>query len=52
MTWRTATVPTDRLAALLASIRSDGGTVTSSHPDCGQVCVIWTTVDGRTAFPA
>ena len=32
MTWHTATIATDRMAALLTTIRSTGGTVTQSRP--------------------
>jgi hypothetical protein len=43
MTWNTAVVAFDRLAALLGTIRSGGGTVTSSRPTAGGVSVTWTT---------
>lgn len=43
MTWNTVVVAIDRLAALLSTIRSDGGTVTSSRPTAGGVAVTWTT---------
>lgn len=43
MTWHDATVPADRLGALLQTIRNDGGTVTSSQPDGDGVRVRWTT---------
>lgn len=42
MTWHTATVPTAALAALLARIRSHGGTVTGSRPEPAGVHVTWT----------
>jgi hypothetical protein len=45
MTWHTTTVPTDDLAETLAEIRSVGGTVTSSQPEAGAVCLTWTTYD-------
>ena len=32
MTWHTVTIATDRMAALLTTIRSTGGTVTQSRP--------------------
>ena len=32
MTWHTATVPVDRMSALLTTIRSTGGTVTHCLP--------------------
>ncbi len=43
MTWNTATVATDRLAKFLATIRSTGGTITSSRPEADGVRVTWTT---------
>ena len=43
MTWHTVVVAVDRLATLLATIRTSGGTITSSRPDAGRVCVTWTT---------
>jgi len=43
MTWHDATVPTDGLTALLASIRDEGGTVTSCKPEAEGVHVTWTT---------
>lgn len=43
MTWHTATVATDRMAALLATIRSTGGTVTHCQPQTGVVRLTWTT---------
>jgi hypothetical protein len=46
MTWHTATVPTEALAALLARIRSGGGTIACSTPSTGGVRVTWMTVSG------
>ena len=43
MTWNSTTVPNDRLAALLMTIRSTGGTVTNSKPQTDHVRVTWTT---------
>jgi len=43
MTWNTVVVALDRLAALLSTIRSGGGTITSSRPTTGGVAVTWTT---------
>ena len=43
MTWHTATVPADRLGALLASIRTAGGVVAYSRPGASGVRVTWTT---------
>ena len=43
MTWHSTTVPTDRLAALLMTIRGTGGTVTNSKPQVDGVRVTWTT---------
>ncbi len=43
MTWNTATVAADRLTELLATIRSTGGTITSSRPGADGVRVTWTT---------
>ena len=43
MTWNTVVVALDRLAALLATIRTSGGTITSSRPTAGGVAVTWTT---------
>jgi hypothetical protein len=43
MTWHSATVPTERLAALLMTIRGTEGTVTSSEPQDDGVHVTWTT---------
>ena len=42
MTWHSTTVPNDRLAALLMTIRGTGGTVTSSQPQADGVNVTWT----------
>ena len=44
MTWHTATVPSEALASLLATIRSVGGTIACSTPGNGGVRVTWTTV--------
>ncbi len=43
MTWHTATVPTDRMSALLRTIRSTGGTVTHCQPQKDCVRLTWTT---------
>jgi hypothetical protein len=43
MTWHTVVVAVERLAALLATIRTGGGTVTSCRPQPDGVCVTWTT---------
>jgi hypothetical protein len=43
MTWHTVVVASDRLAALLTTIRTDGGTITSCRPDVDRVSVTWTT---------
>ena len=43
MTWQSATVPTDRLASLLTTIRGTGGKVTHSKPQVDGVHVTWTT---------
>jgi hypothetical protein len=43
MTWSTVVVALDRLAALLTTIRTSGGTVTSSRPTAGGVAITWTT---------
>jgi hypothetical protein len=43
MTWHTVVVAIDRLTALMATIRTSGGTITSCRPDAGRVCVTWTT---------
>jgi hypothetical protein len=43
MTWHSATIPMDGLASLLTSIRSLGGTITSSRPQPSGVGVTWTT---------
>jgi hypothetical protein len=43
MNWHSATVPTERLAALLTTIRGTGGTVTNSQPQADRVRVTWTT---------
>jgi len=42
MTWRSTTVPTQQLPALLATIRRDGGTVVSTKPQTDHVLVTWT----------
>ena len=42
MTWNTVVVAMDRLAALLATIRTSGGTITSCRPEAGRVSVTWT----------
>ena len=42
MTWNTAIVSAERLAALLAAIRTVRGTVTSSMPRSDGVHVTWT----------
>jgi len=47
MTWHTATVPPDRLAPLLASIRRAGGVVTSSRPQRDGVRITWTSAAPR-----
>lgn len=47
MTWHTATVPRDGLAPLLASIRREGGVVTSSLPQREEVRVTWTSAGPR-----
>jgi hypothetical protein len=47
MTWHTATVPRDRLARLLVSIRQAGGVVTSSRPQREEVRVTWTSAAPR-----
>jgi hypothetical protein len=39
MTWNSTTVPTDRPAALLMTIRSTGGTVTHAKPHTDGVRV-------------
>jgi hypothetical protein len=44
MTWHIDVVPREGLAALLARIRSMGGTVACSMPDADGVRVTWTTV--------
>jgi hypothetical protein len=44
MRWHTATVPSEALASLLATIRSAGGTVACSTPCASGVRVTWTTV--------
>jgi hypothetical protein len=43
MTWHTVTVATDRLAALLTTIRSTGGTVRQCKPQTDGVQLTWTT---------
>jgi hypothetical protein len=43
MTWNTVTVPADRLGALLTTIRTTGGTITSCCPGRDGVVVTWTT---------
>jgi hypothetical protein len=43
MTWHTATVAIDRMAALLTTIRSTGGTVTHCQPQTDGVRLTWTT---------
>jgi hypothetical protein len=43
MTWHTATVSAEGLAALLMTIRGTEGTVTSSEPQADGVHVTWTT---------
>ena len=43
MTWNTVVVAMDRLAALLVTIRTSGGTITSCRPEDGRVTVTWTT---------
>ena len=43
MTWHTVTIATDRMAALLTTIRSTGGTVTHCQPQTDGVRVTWTT---------
>ena len=43
MTWHAATIATDRMAALLTTIRSSGGTVTNPGPQADGVRLTWTT---------
>jgi hypothetical protein len=43
MTWNTVTVAAERLGALLTTIRTTGGTITSCRPRPGGVVVTWTT---------
>ena len=43
MNWHSATVPAERLGALLARIESAGGTVACSRPGAAGVYVSWTT---------
>jgi hypothetical protein len=45
MTWSTVLVGKDRLAALLATIRANGGTITSCRPVADRVSVTWTAED-------
>jgi hypothetical protein len=47
MTWHTATVPSQGLASLLATIRSAGGTIACSIPGTGGVRVTWTTISDQ-----
>jgi len=42
MTWHIDTVPRERLASLLARIRSEGGTIACSMPGADGVRVTWT----------
>jgi hypothetical protein len=42
MKWHTVVVPAERLAALAATIRRDGGTITSCRPQPDGVRVTWT----------
>jgi hypothetical protein len=51
MTWHSATVLSDGLASLLTTIRSQGGTITSSQPQPHGVCVTWTTSLPKPAAP-
>ena len=46
MTWFTAIVAADRLAALLAKVRAAGGTVTSCRPQPDGLHLTWTTPSG------
>ncbi|WP_182920388.1 hypothetical protein [Nocardioides cavernaquae] len=43
MTWRTVTVPAERVTTLLARIRARGGTVTSVRRVPEGVCILWMT---------
>jgi hypothetical protein len=43
MTWHTVTITTDRMSALLTTIRSTGGTVTHCQPQTDGVRLTWTT---------
>ena len=43
MTWHTATLPTDRMAALLTTIQRTGGTVRHYQPQTDGVRLTWTT---------
>jgi len=47
MIWHTATVPSDRLSALLTTISGTGGVVTSSRPESNGVQVTWTSATAR-----
>ena len=51
MTWHSVTIPMDGLASLLTSIRSLGGTITSSRPQPSGVCVTWTTAATEDVDP-
>jgi hypothetical protein len=41
----------ERLARFLATIRTDGGTITSCCPQSDGVCVTWTTTSASADLP-
>ena len=47
MTWHTAIVPAEGLVALLARIRSLGGTIACCRPGTDGVRVTWTTASAN-----
>jgi hypothetical protein len=48
MTWHTEIIRKDDLSALLGTIRSTGGTITSSRPCPSGYSVTYVTLDDRT----
>ena len=51
MTWNTIVVAVERLAGLVATIRTGGGTITSCRPQPDGVCVTWTTPSASADLP-
>jgi hypothetical protein len=49
MTWHTAIVATDRMTAVLTTIRNTGGTLTHCQPQTAGVRLTWTTTSRSDA---